>query len=327
MLNSKFKRPDLILDLYAESGNIGVWYCDKITGEDEVSEEWAQMIGYHAEELNPMSDEKFVSLIHPDDLKSSLPKINEFYYGHTNTYENEFRFRHKEGHYVWVLSQAKIYSRENDRPKLIIGTHINIDDQKKSVEKLRKLTMSIISAFSMVIELKDRYTKHHLESTAEIAVKIGKKIGMTYEEQEQLWMAGHLHDLGKVQIPIEILNKEGRLTKEEYEVIKTHSLYGYEILKEFDFGFPLADIVAQHHERLDGSGYPKGLKGDEIHYMAKIIAVADVLDALQSDRSYRSKMSKDEIITILKAGAGIHFEPELVKVCCELLMSPNDEIK
>lgn len=319
MLKFKFKRTDLILDLYAEFGKVGVWYCDKITGEEEVSEEWAQMIGYHAEELNPMSDEKFISLIHPDDLKTSLPKIIEFYNGLRNTYENEFRFRHKEGHYVWVLSQAKVYSWEDKLPKLLIGTHINIDDQKKSIEILRKQTMAIISAFSKVIELKDEYTKHHLESTADIAVKIGKKVGMTFEEQEQLWMAGHLHDLGKVQIPIEILNKEGRLTADEFDVIKTHSNYGYEILKEFDFGFPLADIVAQHHERLDGSGYPKGLKGDEIHYMSKIIAVADVFDALQSDRSYRCKMERDEIITILRAGSGKHFEPELVEVCCEML--------
>jgi len=179
--------------------------------------------------------------------------------------------------------------------------------------------MAIVSAFSKVIELKDQYTKHHLESTAEIAVKIGKKIGMCSEAQEQLWMAGHLHDIGKVQVPGEILNKVGRLTPVEFDVIKEHSIHGYEILKDFDFGFPLAEIVAQHHERLDGSGYPNGLKGSEIHYMSKIIAVADVLDALQSDRSYRSKMSKEDIITILSAGAGIHFEPELVKACCEIL--------
>ncbi|MCK8058141.1 MULTISPECIES: HD domain-containing phosphohydrolase [unclassified Fusibacter] len=319
MIESKYKTPDLILDIYSEFGQIGIWYCDKITGEEEISEEWASMLGYQACELNPMSDKKFAELIHPEDLERSEPIIHAFYSGQRLTYENEFRLKHKDGYYFWVSSKAKIYSWQENRPKLVIGTHVNIDRQMKMQEKLKTQTHSIVAAFSKVIELKDMYTKSHLENVANISVKIGRYMNLSDLNLECLYIAGHLHDLGKVQIPKEILNKTGKLTADEYEIVKKHSNDAFVILKEFDFGFPLATIVRQHHERIDGSGYPDGLRKSEILIESQIIAVADTIDAMLTDRPYRSKRSIEEVIETLISSKNIEFDASVVNAALSYL--------
>lgn len=319
MIDPKYKKSDQILEVYSEFGNIGIWFFDRQTGYEEVSEEWAAMLGYKADDLNPMTKEKFLNLIHPEDCQRSKEKIETLYSGGYISYENEFRLKHQDGHYVWVLSQAKVFSWENDKPKMIIGTHINIENQKKQLEKIKKQNIAMVSALSKVIELKDMYTKNHLEGVADISVEIGQRLGLDEDVLEQLWIAGHLHDLGKVQVPTEILNKAGKLTLEEYEVVKKHPEFGYEILKNLDFGFSLAEVVSQHHERNDGSGYPKGLKDDEIFYLAKIVSVADVVNAMMTDRPYRNRLSNAEVIETLLDAKGTHFDSEIVDACCRYI--------
>ena len=167
----------------------------------------------------------------------------------------------------------------------------------------------------------DKYTKHHLESVANLSVEIGAKMNLSDEVLECLYMAGHLHDLGKVQIPLEILNKSGKLTPEEYEIVKKHPIDAFEILKEFDFGFPLSTIVRQHHERIDGSGYPDGLKNSEIRIEAKIITVADTLDAMLTDRPYRSKRKIEDVVKTLLDLKDIEFDSKVVDAALECLKS------
>lgn len=317
MINKDLKKAELILDVYNKFGQIGVWYCDKITKSEEVSKVWAAMLGYDFDELNPMDDDKFMQLIHPDDILHSLKKINRFYAGEISQYDNEFRMKHKDGHYIWILSKAEIYSWEEKKPKLIIGTHINIDDQKKAFEKVKKQNSAIISAFSKVIEFKDEYTKDHLDKVAEIATRIGVRLQIEEESIENIWIAAKLHDLGKIKLPIEVLNKPGKLTPDEYELVKEHTIVGYELLQSFDFGFQLAEIVKQHHERLDGSGYPMGLKGDSIHYLSQIIAVADIADAMLSNRPYRSPLSKDYVIKTLLSYKDRYYYSEIIMACIE----------
>lgn len=323
MIAEKLKKAELILDVYNKFGQIGIWYCDKITKIEEVSKEWTAMLGYKFEELNPMNDEKFLSLIHPDDIQYSSKKINKFYSGLTLEYNNEFRMKHKNGKYVWILSKAAVYSRMEGKPKLIIGTHINIDNQKKALEKVRKQNNAIISTFSKVIEYKDEYTKEHLDKVAEIAIGIGKRLHMEDEVLGNIWIAAKLHDLGKIQLPIEVLNKPGKLTPAEYELVKKHTIVGYDLLKSFDFGFPLAEIVKQHHERLDGSGYPLGLKGEDILYLSQIIAVADIADAMLSKRPYRNALNMDYVIETLLLYKNIYYNDEIIMACIEEIKVSN----
>ncbi|WP_461206218.1 HD domain-containing phosphohydrolase [Clostridium sp. DL1XJH146] len=319
MVNKNLKKAERILEVYSEFGQIGIWYCDKITKEEEVSEEWAAMIGYTFEELNPMNDDIFHSLIHPDDIGIIIEESNQLYSGKVKEYNCEFKIKHKDGYYIWVLSKAKIFSWEEGSPRLIVGTHINIDKQKKALEKIISQNHAIINTLSKVVEYKDEYTKNHMDNVAELAVNIGVEVGMGDEDLNNLWLSGKVHDLGKIKLPTDILNKPGKLNQEEYELAKTHSSVGHELLEVFDFGFPLETIVQQHHERLDGSGYPLGLKGEDISYNAQIIAVADIADAMLSDRVYRSGIPKKQVIEELVSYKDIYYKSEIIDACIKVI--------
>ena len=145
------------------------------------------------------------------------------------------------------------------------------------------------------VENKDSYTRGHLDRVSDYAVSIGKQIGFNAEQIEEIGYAAILHDLGKINVPIEILNKKGRLSDDEFEVIKKHSQDGAVFVKDTYYEH-LATIINQHHEKIDGTGYPQGLCGDEISLEAKIISVADAYDAMTSDSPYRKGMAKEEAI-------------------------------
>lgn len=325
VIEDNLKKAELILDVYNKFGQIGIWYCDKISKNEEVSKEWAGMLGYEFNELNPMSDEKFRALLHPDDIEHTRMKANRFYSGDVAEYNNEFRLKHKDGHYVWILSKAEVHTWQEGKPRLVIGTHINIDHQKRAFEKVKKQNSAILSAFSKVIEFKDEYTKEHLKNVAHLAMHIGVRLELDDETLQNLHIAAKLHDLGKIQLPLEVLNKPGKLTEEEYELVKRHSSVGYELLQSFDFGFPLAEIVKQHHERMDGSGYPSGLKGDEILYLSQIIAVADIADAMLSNRPYRKPLSKSFVIETLSTYSDLYYPREIIEAGIEELRVSRDD--
>ncbi|OGP49713.1 MAG: hypothetical protein A2Y79_05350 [Deltaproteobacteria bacterium RBG_13_43_22] len=143
-------------------------------------------------------------------------------------------------------------------------------------------------------------------------------MGLTENQQDGLLMAGIIHDLGKVSIPAEILSKPTKLTEIEYKLIQNHSQTGYDILKDIDFPWPLAEMVLQHHERMDGSGYPRGLKGEEICLEARILMVADVVEAMASYRPYRPALGIDAALEEIEKNKGILYDSEVVEVCLEL---------
>ena len=154
-----------------------------------------------------------------------------------------------------------------------------------------------------------------------IATAIAQKMGLDQHRIDGLKLAAEIHDLGKIYIPGEILNRPGRLRDEEFQLIKTHSQIGYEIIQDVDFPWPVATIIVQHHERLDGSGYPGGLKGDEILLESRIIAVADVLEAITSHRPYRPALGLEKGLDIIKQGRGRTFDADVVDACVELVES------
>jgi putative nucleotidyltransferase with HDIG domain len=161
------------------------------------------------------------------------------------------------------------------------------------------------------VEVKDRYTYLHSDRVAEYSIKIAKKMKLNRVQVENLNASSTLHDIGKIHIPEEILNKPSKLTEEEFEIIKKHPLDGAEMIKG-TFYEELAPIIEQHHERLNGSGYPKGLKGDEILLEAKIIAVSDTFDAMTEDRVYRKASNAQEAFDVIKSSIGTLYDKEVV---------------
>ena len=166
-------------------------------------------------------------------------------------------------------------------------------DQLDSAEK-------VIIALAKAVEAKDAYTKGHVERVAEFASQLAKEAGLPEEEQQTLFMGGILHDIGKIGVSDNILNKPGKLTDEEFIVIRTHPSTGEEICKPLNSIRPLIPIIKHHHEKMDGSGYPDGLKGDDIPVSARIMAIVDVFDALTSDRPYRKGMETAKALSIMQ---------------------------
>ncbi|WP_419883185.1 HD domain-containing phosphohydrolase [Peribacillus sp. B-H-3] len=169
------------------------------------------------------------------------------------------------------------------------------------------------------VESRDMYTFMHSERVADYSVRIAKKLNLNTEDLQSLFFAAELHDIGKINIPIEILNKPGKLTKEEFDVIKKHPGDGADMVMKTSYKH-LAKIIEQHHERLNGSGYPHGLKGDDILLQAKIIAVSDTFDAMTEDRAYRKAHTAQYAMDEIKSMAGTHYEPEIVDALEKVLI-------
>jgi PAS domain S-box-containing protein len=189
---------------------------------------------------------------------------------------------------------------------------------EKTVSKLRKAMGGIIDAMVSTVEVRDPYTAGHQQRVSDLARAIAQEMGMTEEEIDGIRMAGTLHDLGKVNIPAEILSKPGHLSDIEFSLIKMHPRVAFDILKEIDFPWPIADMVHQHHERIDGSGYPQGLTGKEILLSGKILTVADVVEAIASHRPYRPALGIKTALDEIYVKRGVYYEPSVVDACIRL---------
>ncbi len=188
-----------------------------------------------------------------------------------------------------------------------------------ALSQLRESMDGIVRAISLTVEVKDPYTAGHQKRVALLARLLAKKLGLPSGKIEGVYVAGTIHDLGKISVPAEILSKPTTLTEIEFSLIKTHPDVGYEILKPIQFPWPIAEMVRQHHERMDGSGYPRGLKGEEILQEARILAVADVVEAISSHRPYRPALGLERAMEELKEGKGTIYDPKVVDACLELL--------
>ena len=166
--------------------------------------------------------------------------------------------------------------------------------------------------------MRDPYTAGHQRRVAELAVAIAGDLGLPKEQIHGIHLAAGIHDLGKIRVPAEILSKPGKLTDIEYHLIKAHAQAGYDIVKDIEFPWPIAAMVWQHHERLDGSGYPQGLKGDQILLGSRIMAVADVLEAMASHRPYRAALGPDVALKEIERGRGAAYDPTVVDACVKL---------
>ena len=204
---------------------------------------------------------------------------------------------------------------------VIVGLYVRRKTQK--LEKKHKETMAFVSgiteAFAKVIDMKDRYTNGHSSRVAKYTAMLARELGCDEETVEKYYRIALLHDVGKVGVPQEVLNKPGKLTDEEFEIIKSHTTQGYDALKEITIMPELAIGAQAHHERPDGRGYPNHLKGDEIPRVAQIIAVADCFDAMYSNRPYRNRMNFDKVVSIIKEVSGSQLAPDVVDAFLRLV--------
>lgn len=482
--------------------DVGTWEWNVQTGETRFNERWAEIIGYSLAELAPISIRTWEALTHPEDLKESGERIEEVFARKTQTYEQEVRMRHKDGHWVWVLDRGKVVEwAEDGRPLRMSGTHLDITARKNAEERLKRLSdirdvllqcyatmhaatsedalfaetakllykargyalvwigipqddadktikpaatagdesayleglvihwaddelgqgpsgkairsgevqvtqdlagsyafqpwaavakahalnsavavpikagdkvvavvniystapdafrdeeLSLVTEFgrdlgttlhnlrlradrrrlhkelegaafnavralAATLEKRDPYTSGHQDKVADLSVAIGQKLGWDEFRLQGLRLGAIIHDIGKIYVPAEILNRPGKLSAGEFALIKEHPQVGYDILSEVTFPWPIKEMVRQHHERIDGSGYPDGLKGNEILDEAKIIAVADVVEAITSHRPYRPGRGLDTALAEIERGRGTIYEPSIVDACLDLI--------
>jgi PAS domain S-box-containing protein len=192
-----------------------------------------------------------------------------------------------------------------------------------SLNRLESTIESTIAAMAALVDMRDPYTAGHQQRVARLASRIAIHLGMSREEERSIRLAATTHDIGKISVPSEILAKPGPISRLEMEMIRTHSKAGYDILKDIELNGPVATIVLQHHERLDGSGYPAGLRGDEILPESRVVAVADAIEATASHRPYRPSQGFDAALDSLRQGRGTTFDARVVDACLEIIR-PED---
>lgn len=194
---------------------------------------------------------------------------------------------------------------------------------EKSLQRVKSTMLQTIEAVSLTLEKRDPYTAGHQQRVVQLAVAIAQELGFDEQRIEGLRLAALVHDIGKINVPAEILNRPGRLSKSEFGIIKSHPQVGYDILKGVEFDWPIADIVLQHHERCDGGGYPNGLKCEQIVPEARILAVADVVEAITSHRPYRPGLGIDAALGELEQGRGRLYAEDVVDTCLQLFREKN----
>ena len=191
-------------------------------------------------------------------------------------------------------------------------------ERRHSAAQLRKALEDAIQAIAATVEMRDPYTAGHQRRVAQLASAIARELGLSTESVHGIHLAGTVHDLGKIGVPAEILSKPGKLNDIEFRLIKLHPTVGYEILKDVEFPWPIAQMVLQHHERLDGSGYPAGLKGEQILPEAHILSVADVVEAISSHRPYRPGLGIASALAEIGGNRGVLYAPQVVDACLRL---------
>lgn len=221
-----------------------------------------------------------------------------------------------------VQAHLKLYRLQRDLQGIVEERTRDLQAALESLHESQKKYTSVLEetilAISMTIEKRDPYTAGHQWRVSLIAVEIAKELGMNSDTIEGLRLAAMVHDIGKIYIPVDILSRTGRLSEIEYSLIKVHAQVGSDIMRQVHFPWPVADMILQHHERMDGSGYPCKLKGNEILLEARVIAVADVLEAMASHRPYRPALGVDIALAEIRRGAGSIYDKEVAAACLRL---------
>ncbi len=301
-----------------ETLNEGILKVDQGGYITFINPKMAEMLGYPEKAIKGKHIFNFVYERNIPYARKFLEKSQQGIMG-----QFEFTFCNKDSEPIYTLvSSSPIYD-DGENYKGTIAGITDISLQKQAEIRLRKSLDGTINTLSKISETRDLYTAGHQERVTQLAAAIARELHLQTAKVEGIRIASLIHDIGKIGVPLEILSKPGRLNETEFRLVKEHPQIGYDILKDIDFPYPVAEIVLQHHEKLDGSGYPNHLKGPEIMIEAQILCVADVVEAISSHRPYRPALGIDIALEEIISGRGILFEPRVVDVCVGLFREGN----
>jgi PAS domain S-box-containing protein len=285
-----------------------------------VNPRMAEIFGYANGELTGVAA---LEVVAPEDRDLAAENIRKRLAGEINSLQFEFRGRRKDGALIEVGAHGSLAVIRGKR--MIIGVLQDITERSKDerrikeyVRKLETAMLATVDTISRMVDLRDPYTAGHEKRVAHISAAIARRLGLDGERIKGLEIAGRVHDIGKIGVPSEILSKPVRLSTAEFELVKQHAAHGFGILNGIEFPWPVAEVAHQHHERMDGSGYPRGLKGAEIIHEARILAVADVIEAMSSHRPYRASLGIEPALAEIERGAGQIYDPDVSTAALQL---------
>ncbi|MBU4583500.1 MAG: PAS domain S-box protein [Proteobacteria bacterium] len=306
-----------------------IWEVDKEGRYTYSSPVVKQVVGYEDKEV---LGKHFYDFFHPDERDELKNAVFELFKQKKPLKDFINRDVHKDGHIV-ILETCGVPLLD-DSGNLVGYRGIDRDitprkeaeeKLKETLEMLRKSLAGTIQAMSLTVETRDPYTAGHQRRVADFARAIATEMGLTADQIEGIRTASAIHDIGKISVPAEILSKPTKLSELEFSLIKVHSQSGYDILIEIDFPWPVARMVLEHHERMNGSGYPQGLSGDKLLIESRIIAVADVVEAMASYRPYRPELGIDKALDEISKNKGILYDQEVADVCLRLFREKRFE--
>jgi PAS domain S-box-containing protein/putative nucleotidyltransferase with HDIG domain len=282
-----------------------------------------KILGQRPEQLEGTS---FPELIHLDDMQGWLSLMESVMANPGKIVTRGFRVKHEDG--SWRTVEATSQNLLDD-PMIggIVANYHDVSDNIKAQQKLEKSIDGTIQAITRIVEGRDVHTANHQRRVAQLACAIAGEMGFTLEQIHVVRIAGLLHDIGMLSLPQDILNKPGKVTDVEFELIRTHCRTGHDILKPIEFPWPIADIVIQHHERMNGSGYPSGIRENALLNEARILGVADVVEAMSSYRPYRPPLGMDKALGQISRDSGVLYDPIVADACLRLFTNKGFEFE
>jgi PAS domain S-box-containing protein/putative nucleotidyltransferase with HDIG domain len=324
--------------LLAENLSDVIWTMDTNLRYTYLSPSVTSLRGYSVEEAmalsmeettTPTSLQAFLSVMAEAKAKEGLGSNSEH-----SSVTLELELTRKDGSTVWAENRITYLRDSEGRLTGCLGVSRDITERREasrqleqSLQKLERTLDGTIQTITRTVECRDIHTADHQRRVAQLACAIAEEMGFTPEQVEVVQVAGLLHDIGKLSLPQELLNKPGKLTDAEFQLIKTHSQTGCDMLKPVEFPWPIADIVVQHHERMNGSGYPSGIKEDKLLIEARILGVADVVEAMNSYRPYRPPLGIDKALGQISRNRGILYDPRVVDACVRLFTEKGFEFQ
>ena len=276
----------------------------------------AKMFGYESPEemMTSVTDVDRQHYVNPEDRR----KIKEMLEVHGFIKGYEAQNNRKDGSIIWISLTMHAVRDEKGQVMYYDSLIEDITDRKQKVERIRKALGSTVQAIAVTVETRDPYTAGHQRRVADLASAVATEMNLSVDQIDGIRMAAAIHDLGKISVPAEILSKPTKLTALEFSLIKTHTQSGYDILKDIDFPWPVARTVLEHHERMNGSGYPNGLTGDNILLESRILSVADVVESMASHRPYRPSLGIEAALEEIEKNRGTLYDHVVADACLRL---------
>jgi PAS domain S-box-containing protein len=317
-----FRRSTELLSRGESLAHLGSWEWDVASGVITVSEEWQRQHGLIGERI---ANEELFAVCHPDDREALQAAVEGLIAGEPHRIGHRI-VRPNTGEVRHLMTCGEPRFDAQGRVEAVIGASLDVTERvladealRDREERLQRALAGTVAALGTTVAMRDPYTSAHERRVSELATRIATGLGWSAEAIERLRIAALVHDIGKISVPAEILSKPSRLSEPEFELIKSHSAAAYDILAPIEFGGPVAEIVLQHHERLDGSGYPAGLRDEEILPGARVLAVADVVEAMVTHRPYRPALPLEKALAEIEGGAGSRYDAAVCETAVRLL--------